>query len=184
MIEKYITALEGIENPKILNSYDLNVWQGNAINIVVRIYGIDSIQEEQIKNVFFKTYASGSINGQSWGGGNNANLCQKQASEIIKGFISDLKTFGLPEPKKENQSGINILLSQNQNQTVQIHFIWDSIKDELTGKQIKELEEVINVKEPIETKKTKVLDKLKSFGGDVLTNIVANILTNPAIFGG
>jgi hypothetical protein len=184
MIEKYIIALQEIEKPKIADDYDLKVWQGKAINTVVRIYGTDSIQEKQIKNVIYKRNPGGSIDGYSWGGENNAEHCQKQASEIIKGLISDLKAFGLPEPKKPIQNDINISLTQHQNQTVQIHFIWESVKDELTGKQIKELEKVINSQESLTSKKIKILEKLKGFGGDVLTNIVANILTNPAIFGG
>lgn len=184
MIEKYITALTDIQNTKILNAYELKSWQGKAINIVSRIYGNDSKQEEQIKNVHFKSYSSGSINGTSFGGGNNAKECSIQASEIINGFISDLTNFGLPENKKpEITNGINISVNQNQNQSVQIHFIWESIKDELTGKQIRELEEVINEDLPAENKKGKVIEKLKSFGGDILTNIIANILTNPNIFG-
>ncbi len=33
-------------------------------------------------------------------------------------------------------------------------------------------------------KKRDIIKKLKSFGTDVATNIVAGILTNPAIYGG
>lgn len=182
-IEKFISALKEIENPVITNEYDLKAWQGKAVNIVVRVYGPNSKQEEQILNVYFKRYASGSINGVSFGGGNNSEFAKKQASEIIKGLINDLQTFGLPEvTKPENANGISISLSQHQNQTVQIQFIWELIKDELTGKQIKELETIINEPDS-QNKKSKVIEKLKSFGGDVLTNIVANILTNPGIYG-
>lgn len=184
MIEKYIKSLTDIQNPNITNIYELKSWQGNAINIVNRIYGNESKQEEQIKNINFKSYPRGSINGSSFGGGNNGKECSRQASEIINGFISDLTNFGLPENKKnDNNNGINISVNQNQNQSVQLHFIWESVKDELTGKQIKELKEVIEEDTPAENKKKKVIEKLKSFGGDVITNIVANILTNPNIFG-
>ena len=34
-----------------------------------------------------------------------------------------------------------------------------------------------------EEKKVKLIDKIKSFGSDIASNIVAGILTNPAIFG-
>ena len=30
--------------------------------------------------------------------------------------------------------------------------------------------------------KSKILEKLKSFGGDVLSNVLANLITNPAIW--
>ncbi|MFV8367160.1 hypothetical protein [Flavobacterium sp. XS1P27] len=185
MIDKYITAFNEVKCPRILNSQDLNVWQGKAINIIVRVYGENSIQEEQIKNVLFQRYASYSINGHTSGGANNAKLCEKQATEIIEGFISDLSTFGMPSQRVAEKNGaINISINQNQNQTINLNVILDSLKEELTGKQIKELEEVINTDEMPENKKSKIINKLKSFGSDVVTNIVANILTNPSIFGG
>ncbi|PZR11683.1 MAG: hypothetical protein DI539_20390 [Flavobacterium psychrophilum] len=189
MIEKYVTALEAIDC-KITSHYDLITWQQNVLNIIVRIYGNNSKQEESIKQIQFKTYASwGSSNGSSGGGGNNATHCTKQAENFIKGLISDLNTFGLPEIEKVNKyHHTNITLNQNQNQnqsqTVNINLIWESIKEELTGKQAREIEEIINNPEDeSEVKKIKVLDKIKSFGLDVASNIVAGLLTNPAIYG-
>ena len=187
MTDKYIIALEEIRNPEIKNGYDLISWQSKAINVIVRIYGEDSIQEEQIKQVKFKTYPSYGVNGQTYGGGNNATFCNKQASEIIQGLISDLSSFGLPEKRGKTKSdGINISLNQHQSQTqtINVSLIWESVKDELTGKQIKELESVLSEEISVEEKKTKTIDKLKSFGSDIITNIIANILTNPAIYGG
>ncbi len=184
MIDKYIQALQEMENTNFSSGNDLKSWQANVINVISRIYGKDSKQEEQIKNINFKKYPSFSINGgRTTGGGNNGIECNKLASEIIKGLILDLKNFGLPENTKIETNGINISVNQSQNQSVQIHFIWESIKDELTGKQIKELEEIVNENLPVENKKNKIVEKLKSFGGNVLTNMVANILTNPNIFG-
>lgn len=71
--------------------------------------------------------------------------------------------------------------SQNQSQTVQIFF--EAIKDELTGKQQKELKSIVDEDLEPETKRTKIIDKIKSFGIDTLSNIVANIATNPAVWG-
>jgi hypothetical protein len=183
MTDKYIQALQEMENTNFASGNDLKSWQANVINVISRIYGKDSKQEEQIKNINFKNYPSFSIDGRTSGDRNNSIECNKLASEIIKGLILDLKNFGLPENTKIENNAINISVNQSQNQSVQIHFIWESIKDELTGKQIKELEEVVNENLPIENKKHKIVEKLKSFGGNVLTNIVANILTNPNIFG-
>jgi hypothetical protein len=58
----------------------------------------------------------------------------------------------------------------------------DSIKDELTGKQRKELLAVANeFKDPKEAY-VNVVEKLKEFGIDVSANIVANILTSPTVW--
>lgn len=184
MIEKYIKALHKISNPEISNGEELKAWQGKAINVIIRVYGENSIQEEQIKNIYFETYDKFIQKGQTiLGGGNNSEACKKQASEVIKGFIDDLTSFGMPaERKHEISNGINISISQNQNQTIKLKLIYDSIKDELTGKQLKEIDDVLKETGTSETKKTKLITKLKSFGADVASNIIANILTNPNLF--
>ncbi len=48
------------------------------------------------------------------------------------------------------------------------------------GKQLKELKAIAQEEPNPEKAKTKVFDKIKSWGGDVLANVVANIVTNPA----
>ncbi len=66
-----------------------------------------------------------------------------------------------------------------------ISLIIESVKDEITGKELKELKELLKEfeSEPIKTK-TKLIDKIKGFGTDVLSNMIANILTNPIIYSG
>tara|TARA_R110000751_G_scaffold390_1_gene1554 strand:- start:13520 stop:14071 length:552 start_codon:yes stop_codon:yes gene_type:complete len=183
MIEKYIEAFEEIKDTEIKSNYDLQTWKAKAINIAIRLYGEDSKQEEQINLIKYKTYMSGSINGSSFGGGNNAKNCEKRIQEVTSGFISDLNRFGLPEKVNKNKEG-GINISVNQNQTVSVNIIVEAIKDELTGNQVKEIEKILNSKEDETTKKQKVADKIKKFGSDVAANILSNILTNPAIYGG
>lgn len=87
--------------------------------------------------------------------------------------------------KSDNGVTINVHQSQMQNQKqqiVQLVFI-DAIKDELTGKQLKEIKEIIvsNTDKPEEAK-FKIIEKMKSFGENVMSNILASIITNPHIF--
>jgi hypothetical protein len=89
------------------------------------------------------------------------------------------------------ERNLNIYNSQNQNntqtqnntQSIILSVFLESIKDEITGKQYKELQQIVieNENEP-EKAKSKIFDKLKSFGGDVLSNILANIITNPNLY--
>ena len=53
--------------------------------------------------------------------------------------------------------------------------------DELTGKQLKDLKAALADEKS--GKKGSLLEKIKSFGMDTLSNILANIVTNPAIWG-
>lgn len=86
--------------------------------------------------------------------------------------------------KKSNndQSTSIINISQTQTQEITINIFIEAIKDELTGSQLKEIQQLIDENKEKNNLKDKLIDKLKSFGSDVATNIIANILTNPAIW--
>lgn len=79
---------------------------------------------------------------------------------------------------------INVHQSQTQNQSQVINIFLESISDEITGKQLKELKAIANEEKEPEKAKSKILEKVKSFGSDVLSNIVANIITNPSVWTG
>jgi hypothetical protein len=92
-----------------------------------------------------------------------------------------------PENKvsnKEQGLHINITQSQNQQTTISINLIIEAFQDELNGNQRKEIQTIIDDKElEPEKKKSKIVETLKKFGGDIASNILANILTNPSFFG-
>ena len=73
--------------------------------------------------------------------------------------------------------------SQSQEQSMAISMFLEAIKDDLTGRQIKELKEVVDESGGDKEKaRNGIIAKLKSFGSDVASNIVANIITNPMIW--
>ena len=80
----------------------------------------------------------------------------------------------------EKSNGININLTQNQ--TVNLNLILSSIENELTVKQFKEIKAILKSVDDDEEKKGKLIDKIKEFGTDVVSKVLANILTNPLIF--
>lgn len=79
---------------------------------------------------------------------------------------------------------VNQNQSQSQEQSFAVDIFLEAIRDEITGKQFKELKEIAKQEPNPEKAKTKVLDKIKSWSGDVLANVVANIVTNPTVWGG
>lgn len=86
--------------------------------------------------------------------------------------------------KQEKGIHINITQSQNQQTNVSINLIIEAFQDELNGNQRKEIQTIIDDKElEPEKKKSKIVETLKKFGGDVASNILANILTNSSFFG-
>ena len=108
----------------------------------------------------------------------------------ILGILQGIKEFPY-EPKNEvkekSLDGITINNTQNNTQNnaqqVILNVFIEAIKDEITGKELKELKEIMKnyEKNPEETKST-LLEKIKGFGKDVLSNIMANIITNPDFY--
>jgi hypothetical protein len=117
------------------------------------------------------------------------NLSPSNHRKIL-GILKAIKLLPT-EPQKETntQNGwtnnINIENNQNNTQKLTITLFLDAIKGELTDKDFEEIKEIMQSykTEPIRTKK-KLIEIIKGFGGDVLSNIVANILTNPTIYSG
>lgn len=123
-------------------------------------------------------------------GGDMKESAKRDSKQILESLIKDIERFGLEEPPKEIKSKELIKVDvkqhnhQNQSTKVSINFnlIIDSLKYGLSGSQIEELKEILESnQEPKEKKKTFV-EKLKSFGSDVASNILANILTNPKVY--
>lgn len=77
---------------------------------------------------------------------------------------------------------INNTNSQTQNQVLNVDLFTKAIEDVLTVSQIKELKKVTEESEDLAKAKPKILEKLKSFGENLSSNIVANLLTNPTIW--
>lgn len=84
---------------------------------------------------------------------------------------------------KESSVIINNTNSQTQNQVLNIDLFTKAIEDVLTVSQIKEMKKVVEEEGGDITKaKPKLVEKLKSFGENLASNIVANLMTNPSIW--
>lgn len=102
-------------------------------------------------------------------------------------LVSILEAIKLFPTKKNTKSesetdGINININNSLHQQISISIVLEVLKNELTGSQYKEIYEIIKSNdEPVSTK-LKVIEKLKSFGENTLSNIIAGLITNPAIW--
>ena len=111
----------------------------------------------------------------------------EDTTSLINSVIEEVQTIGLPQPASKTVSG-DITINNTQNQTqnqeqnIIIEIFLDAIKDELNGKQRKELLAIAeNAENPKEVHK-RIVEKLKEFGIDISANIVANILTSPTVW--
>lgn len=179
MIEKQIELIKKQIDKLNSSDFDLKAWKSSSILILDRIFGSDFQGIKTIENI---KYTSGGIYGgsnpSSW---NNMDSCKKQGKEILETCINELTIFGAREKPKKDNSGININLTQNQS--VNINLLVSALEDELTVSQMREIKEIMQDSESTKDKKTKIIEKIKSFGSDIASNIIANILTNPSIWG-
>lgn len=72
---------------------------------------------------------------------------------------------------------VHVNQTQSQQQVQSLDIFMDIIKDELTGKQYKEIKEIVETESNPTQAKIKLVDKIKSFGIDVTSNIISNIIT-------
>ncbi|MBR3938744.1 MAG: peptide chain release factor 1 [Bacteroidales bacterium] len=117
-------------------------------------------------------------------------LAVLEALQILPDIISDNSQY---IDKSNDKEPINIVTninntnnqSQSQEQSLAVELFLDAIKNDLTGRQIKELKEVVaEADNDFQKARPSIVAKLKEFGADVASNIIANILTNPIIWGG
>lgn len=114
-----------------------------------------------------------------------------EAFAVLPTIIPDKKAIQEKNGKKKD--GINVTTtinnvnsqSQSQEQSLAVELFIEAIKDDLTGRQIKELKSVVEgAANDLQKARPGILAKFKEFGTDVASNIVANLLTNPMIWGG
>lgn len=97
------------------------------------------------------------------------------------------KVVAVKAEKPENTVNFHNTISQSQaqsqSQEIAINIFLEAIRDDLTGKQIKEIKEILQTEKDIEKAKPKLIDKILSFGSNVGASILANLITNSSIIG-
>ena len=63
-----------------------------------------------------------------------------------------------------------------------MHTLVDLLKNSLAPYQLEELKEVAKADMSVSEKRQTLMDKILSFGSNVGASVLANILTNPAVF--
>jgi hypothetical protein len=123
-------------------------------------------------------------------GGDYSQRGKQEASLLLENLINDISRFGLEEATKldKNEDKLKVIFNQQNQQTqtttvsINIDFIVEVLKGELRASEIEKLKEILESDLPPKEKKKNFMEKIKSFGNDVASNILANILTNPAVY--
>lgn len=178
IIELLKSRLDSIN--QIQNGQMFNQWKGRTIQTLAHIYGESHTCVKALNNIHGFHYVDRVLQAKS------------EASELIKGLIENVEFFGVDSitkgntDKKSDQLSVNVSQNNNQNQSTNITFnlelFVEAVKDELKGGQVKELKAILDSDEEPEQKKKSFIDKLKSFGSDLASNILANVMTNPQVY--
>lgn len=139
-------------------NFDLDAWKQHTVIFLERIFGKDNTKLKFINDLHYD-YSSWSLRDTAAVGKTKGkDPIKTQAGEILEAAILELETLGLPEEKNE-QCKLQELLS-----------------DELTGKQLKEIEAIAASANDEKTKNiSEILDKLEK---EKLIEILAKLIQN------
>ena len=188
--DKIITALTEIKNSiDSCDKHALYSKTGSVSSILDRFYKPESAYQNDLKYIrqSLGMIMYGDRDDQPYGP--NLTKIKQLFHQLIDSIITEANHLGLPSKlDKTMNKSINIhnSLSQNQqqSQTVNNTILLDAFKESLTGKQFREIEEIVKTEKDPEKAKPKILQKLLSFGENVASDILANLITNPTIWSG
>jgi hypothetical protein len=162
MIKKYIELIKTQIVKLDEKSFELKSWKAATILIIDRIYGENSKIAEEVQNINFDMSSwtmRDTLAKQS-----NLESCKQKGKAILEAAISELQIVGLPIKEDET--------------TLEMEILTNALTDELKGSQFKEIVDIVKSREKYSDKRTKILDKFKTYGADVSENILASILAN------
>jgi hypothetical protein len=157
MAEKEIALLREQINGLNEKNFDLEAWKNHTIIFLERIFGKDNSKIKMIKDLRYD-YSSWSLRDTAAAGkSKDKDPVRLQAEELLEAIIAELENLGLPQQKPGNDK------------------LWELLQDELTGKQIKEIQELIKSEDP--EKKYKIANILTNIEKDDLALTIAKLLT-------
>jgi hypothetical protein len=127
-------------------------------------------------------------------GESTVHKIKPQVNKMLNSLLEDIGIAGIEafqhKEKNTNTNTVNVnnsnLQSQTQEQEQEVslnfEFVVECLKKGLRDTEIEELKEILEADEEPKIKKRKFSEKLISFGSDVGSNILANILTNPQVY--
>lgn len=138
--------------------FDLEAWKNRTIIFLERIFGKENSKIKMIQNLHYD-YSSWSLRDTFAGGSaKDKDPVRIQAKEILDAVISELESLGLPQQKHEKLK------------------IKELLEDELTGKQMKELEIILKSGE--QKKEEKIQEILEGLEKENLASIISKLLTS------
>ena len=158
MAEKEIALLKEQIHRLDDKKFDLDAWKNRTEIFLERIFGKESSKLKMIQNLHYD-YSSWSLRDTYAGGSaKDKDPVRIQANEILEAIITELENLGLPQEKKEKYK------------------IRELLEDELTGKQIKEIDVLLTSDDPEKTEKISKI--LESLAKESMAAVISKLLTS------
>jgi hypothetical protein len=183
LLKRQLQELDKIgTNPATVSewSFGVEAWKSSTIAILERIFGQESRKIKEIERIELRR--SVSLKGPD---SYHIATVKETGHAILSACIAEIETLGSPNQIYNGEKqGINltVLQSQENKQTIKLDIIVNELRKELTGSQLDEIQQILDSKDKPAEKKNKTVEKLKEFGINTLSNIIAGILTNPSIY--
>lgn len=157
MAEKEIALLKEQIDRLAEEKFDLEAWKNRTGIFLERIFGKDSPRLKMIQNLHYD-YSSWSLRDTFAGGSaKDKDPVRIQAKEILEATIAELGSLGLPQEKKGKAK------------------VRELLEDELTGKQMKEIDALLQAEDADKTEKIAAF--LEPAGPEILAAVIAKLLT-------
>ena len=136
--------------------FDLDAWKNRTEIFLERIFGKESPKLKMIQNLHYD-YSSWSLRDTYVGGSvKDKDPVRIQAEEILEAIIDEIESLGLPEDEKEQLK------------------IMELLDDELTGKQMREIDNLLQSDDP--DKVDKITKALEILPKENLATMIAKLL--------
>lgn len=156
MAEKEIALLKEQLARLSEKKFDLEAWKSHTLIFLERIFGKDNTKLKLIQELHYD-YSSWNLRDTAAAGKTkDKDPVKMQAREILNATILELEHLGLPRGEKESEK------------------VWLLLQDELTGKQVKEIEAIVNSDSNDKTKK--INEILTSLEKENLTLLISKLL--------
>lgn len=154
MVEKEIALITKQLESLGTKNFDLEAWKSHTIIYLERIFGKESSKIKMIKDLKYD-YSSWNLRDAA-GTGKDTDPVIMKAREILEATRLELEHLGIPKQEDENLR------------------IWSLLEEEMTGKQIREIREVLQSAD--KEKMEKIANMLYNLEKENLAVLLAKLL--------
>jgi hypothetical protein len=176
--EKAIESLQSrlVALKSVHNSQRFNEWKISTLATLAHVFGETHSHYKSLEKIHGFHYSD------------RTNSAKSETTELLNGLIENLKNFGFPKERENPNNGVVVSVNQSnkQSQSTQVsisfEFFIEVLRGELRTSEIEDIKEILESNLDPKEKKKSFVDKIKSFGSDVASNILADLLTNPEVY--